>query len=216
MGKALKVKRAIIFGGNLSEINPEICAKIGKEDFVICADAGYKFASANNIKPDLIVGDFDSANFPQNAQCEVIELPTHKNDTDLQFAINLALEKGYNSFILSGVTGGRLDHTLATLSSLYSLSEKAEECFVWDLNSKVFFVSSKLTLEKPNYDCYFSVFSVTKKSKGVSIVGAEYTLHNARLVNSYPLGVSNEFKNNTVEITVKSGKLLVMVVKNNK
>ena len=28
MGKALKVKRAIIFGGNLSEINPEICAKI--------------------------------------------------------------------------------------------------------------------------------------------------------------------------------------------
>ena len=44
MGKALKAKRAIIFGGNLSEINNEICNEISSEDFVICADAGYKFA----------------------------------------------------------------------------------------------------------------------------------------------------------------------------
>ena len=213
MGKALKAKRAIIFGGNLSEINNEICNEISSEDFVICADAGYKFAFENNIKPDLIVGDFDSSLYPQNSDCEVIKLPTHKNDTDLQFAINLALEKGYNNFILSGVTGGRLDHTLATLSSLYSLSEKADEAYVWDLNSKVFFVKSKLVLEKPDYGCYFSVFSVTKKSKGVSIKGAEYTLNNSKLLNYYPLGVSNEFKDSRVEITLKSGRLIVIVVK---
>ena len=213
MGKAVETKRAIIFGGNLSEINPEICSEIGNDDFVICADAGYKFAFENNLAPNLIVGDFDSADFPQNAGCEVIKLPTHKNDTDLQFSIDLALQKGYNSFILSGVTGGRLDHTLATLSSLSCLSNKAAECFIWDLNSKVFFVKSKLVLEKPDYDCYFSVFSVTKKSKGVSIKGAEYPLNNARLLNNYPLGVSNEFKEDTVEITVKSGSLLVLLVK---
>ena len=77
----------------------------------------------------------------------------------------------------------------------------------------MFFVKSKLVLEKPDYDCYFSVFSVTKKSKGVSIKGAEYPLNNARLLNNYPLGVSNEFKEDTVEITVKSGSLLVLLVK---
>lgn len=214
MGKALSLKRAIIFGGNLSEINSEICPEIKETDYIICADAGYKYAFENNIKVDLIVGDFDSSVYPENADCEIIKLPTHKNDTDLQFAIETALKKGYNSFILSGVTGGRLDHTLATISTLYNLSEKAEECFVWDLNSKIYIVKSRLLLAKPNYDCYFSVFPITKKAKGVCITGAEYPLNNATLYNNYPLGVSNEFKEDKVEISLKSGRLLVMIVKN--
>ena len=213
MGKALNTKRAVIFGGNLSEISPEICNEICDTDFIICADAGYKFVLENNIKPNLIVGDFDSAPCPDNADCEIIKLPTHKNDTDLQFAINLALEKGYNSFILTGVTGGRLDHTLATVSTLIDLTDNCENCFVWDLNTKLFVVDKSLTINKPDYDCYFSVFAVTESAKGVCISGAEYPLENATLVNSYPLGVRNEFKDDKAQISLKSGKLLVLIVK---
>lgn len=213
MGKALKIKRAVIFGGNLSEIDPEICSEIKSTDFIICADAGYKFALENNINPNLIVGDFDSALYPTNAKCEVIKLPTHKNDTDLQFAIRSAIENDCNSFILTGVTGGRLDHTIATLSSLNYLSDIAEDCLVWDLNSKIFIVKSTLSIPKPDYNCYFSVFSISEKSKGVHIKGAEYSLNNETLVNNFPLGVSNEFKDDTVKISLKSGKLLVMIIK---
>ena len=213
MGKALISNRAVIFGGNLSEINPEIRNEIKSTDFIICADAGYKFAISNNIHPDLIVGDFDSAPFPQNTDCEVIKLPAKKNDTDLHFAINLALEKGCNSFILTGVTGGRLDHTLATIASLNFLSDKAENCCVWDLNSKIFIVDTAISIRKPEFDCYFSVFPITESAEGVCIKGAEYSLDNAGLVNTFPLGVSNEFKDNKVEISVKSGKLLVAIIK---
>lgn len=213
MGKTLSNKRAIIIGGNLSEINPEICGEINKNDFVICADAGYKFALNNNLEPNLIVGDFDSAPCPQNLECEIIKLPTHKNDTDLLFAIKLALEKGYNSFILTGVTGGRLDHTIATISSLDYLSDKTKDCFIWDVSSKIFIVRSEITLKKPDFDCYFSVFSLSDNSLGVSVTGAEYPLDNAILTNNFPLGVSNEFKEDTVQISLKSGKLLVLIVK---
>lgn len=213
MGKALNIKRAVIFGGNLSEINPEICNELKNGDYIICADAGYKFALANNIHPELIVGDFDSAPCPEALECEIIKLPTHKNDTDLQFAIKLALEKGCNSFILTGVTGGRLDHTIATLSSLNYLADITEDCLVWDLNSKVFIVKSEVSISKPNYDCYFSVFSISEKTKGVFIKGAEYPLNNETLFNTFPLGVSNEFKDDKVQISLKSGKLLVMIVK---
>lgn len=213
MGKTLNLRRVIIFGGNLSEINPEVCNEISDTDFVICADAGYKFALENNIQPNLIVGDFDSAPCPENATCEIVKLPTRKNDTDLHFAINLAFEKGYNSFILTGVTGGRLDHTLATLSTLNYLSDKVDNCFVWDLNSKIYVVKSALVLDKPKINSYFSVFTVSESSKGVCISGAEYPLENATLFNSFPLGVSNEFKDEKVKITLKSGKLFVIVVK---
>lgn len=211
MGKTLK--RVIIFGGNISEINPEICTEIKDTDVVICADAGYKFALNNNIKPDLIVGDFDSAPCPDIFSCEIIKLPTHKNQTDLQFAVDLALERRYTDFILSGVTGGRLDHTIATISTLMYLSEKANSCSIWDLNSKLFIVDNSITIQKPEYECYFSVFSLTDISTGVFIKGAEYPLQNAMLVNYFPLGVSNEFKEENIEIGLETGKLLLMIVK---
>ena len=213
MGKTLISNRVVIFGGNLSEINPEICNEINSTDFIICADAGYKFAESNNIHPDLIVGDFDSAPIPENQDCEIIKLPTHKNDTDLHFAINLALKRGCNRFILTGFTGGRLDHTLATITSLNFLADKAENCYVWDLKSKIFIVNSSISIVKPDFDCYFSVFPITENADGVCIKGAEYPLDNATLVNTFPLGVSNEFKDNNVEISLKSGKLLVAIIK---
>ena len=215
MGKTLTTKRAIVFAGNLSEINPEICKEICPTDFIICADAGYKFALNNGINPDLIVGDFDSAPYPQNVGCEIVKLPTHKNDTDLHFSINLAWKKGCNSFILTGVTGGRLDHTIATLSTLNYFSDKIDDCVIWDLNSKIYIVQSSIVLEKPKFDSYFSVFSLSEISEGICINGAEYPLENATLVNSFPLGVSNEFKDDKVKITLKKGKLLVIIVKKN-
>jgi thiamine pyrophosphokinase len=213
MGKTLDFKRVIIFGGNILEINPKITAEIQDTDFIICADAGYKFALDNHLIPNLIVGDFDSAPFPKGVLCEIIKLPTHKNQTDLQFAVEWALDKGYEDFIISGVTGGRLDHTMATISTLSYLSERTKKMLVWDLKSKIYIVNEFLTLKKPNYDCYISVFSLTEKSTGVFIKGAEYPLENSTLTNSFPLGVSNEFKDSVVEIGLNEGKLLVIIAK---
>lgn len=213
MGKTLSLKRAVIFGGNLSEINPQICSVICDTDLIICADAGYKFALQNNIKPDIIVGDFDSAPYPDNTDSEIIKLPTHKNDTDLQFAVRLALERGCNDFILTGVTGGRLDHTIATITTLNYLSDRAKSSCVVDLNTKAFIVNNTLKVKKPDYACYLSVFALSEVAEGVSIKGAEYSIENAKLNNSFPLGVSNEFNADEVEISLKTGRLLVMIVK---
>ena len=115
MGKALAYNKVIIFGGQIGEIDPKILNQISKDDFIICADKGYEFALKNKITPNLIVGDFDSAPFPNNAGCEIIKLPVKKDDTDLNFAVKVALERGFKSFILCGVTGGRLDQTAATI-----------------------------------------------------------------------------------------------------
>ena len=213
MGKTQRLERAIIFGGCLEEINPQITYKINDTDYIICADAGYKFVKDNDLKPDLIVGDFDSSAYPKDADCEIIKLPNHKDDTDLLFALRAALERGFRSFILTGVTGGRLDQTLATVSTLNFLSNYTNNFYVFDLNTSIYIVSSELTLKRPEYDCYFSVFSLCEKSEGVTITGSEYQVLNGEITDTFPIGVSNEFKDDTVSISVKNGKLLVLIVK---
>ena len=62
------------------------------EDFVIAVDGGYDTCRKYDIVPDLIVGDFDSAqesDMPQIAEIakiapdHVVVLPTEKDDTDM-------------------------------------------------------------------------------------------------------------------------------------
>ena len=212
MGKALDYDRVIIFGGQISAIDDEILKLVTDKDFIICADKGYEFALQNKISPNLIVGDFDSAPFPSVANCEVIKLPKMKDDTDLNFAVKLALEKDFKRFLLCGVTGGRLDQTAATVFTMNFILNSGGEVKVVDKGVKLFITNSSLTVEKPEYNSYLSVFPLGEKAEGVSISGALYPLENATFTNDFPLGVSNEFLEPKAVINVKKGTLLVMVI----
>ena len=86
-------------------------------DYLIAADAGYRWCMQQQVIPDLVVGDFDSLkNAPDHPN--IIRLPVEKDDTDTLAAIRLGLEKGYRQFELYGVTGGREDHTIGNLGLL--------------------------------------------------------------------------------------------------
>ena len=58
---------------------------------------------------------------------------------------------------------------------------------------------------------FFSLFSMGDKAEGVSIKGAKYTLMDYTMDNIFPIGVSNEFIGETVEIEVRKGSLLLIV-----
>ena len=70
--------------------------------------------------------------------------------------------------------------------------------------------SGKISL--PNMDGkFFSLFSMGDTAEGVSIKGAKYPLDNYTITNFYPIGTSNEFIGETVEISVKDGALLLVI-----
>ena len=212
MGKEITTGRCIIFGGQLGEAEPEIASLIRSGDFIICADRGYAYAASLCIKPDLIVGDFDSSDKP-DTDIPTIVLPEHKDDTDLHFAAREGIRRGFDSFLLTGVTGGRPDQTAAsvfTLNYLVSLGKSAE---IVDRHARIFITDRSITLQRPAYPCWLSVFPLDGTAKGVSISGAEYPLTCARLTNDYPIGVSNRFFADAVTVSVKSGRLLVMIVR---
>ena len=113
--------RCVIFAAGQMDITP-LLPRPEQGDFIIAADAGIRNAAALGAAPNLVMGDMDSA-----AEEEVPEgallFPVRKDDTDLMLAIKKGIEKGYQDFLIYGATGGRLDHTIASIQSLsYLLS----------------------------------------------------------------------------------------------
>ena len=204
--------KCYIFGGFAEEIDIALAKEIKTEDYVVCADNGLSFANEFGISPNLVVGDFDSFKEEVNTSADVIKLPKEKDDTDLFFAVNEALSRGYKDIILSGVTGGRLDMSFATVSTLIFAHSKGAKIRVYDKSHKLFIISSSLTLKKPKNSRYFSVFPLTDEVKGLKITGAKYSAQNMNLVKDFPIGVSNEFAQNEVKISLEDGLLLVITV----
>lgn len=179
-----------------------------KQDYVIAADKGLDNLKKFGIKPDVIIGDFDSLGFVPSGE-NIKRLPVEKDDTDVGFAVNYAFELGYKEFFIYGAIGGLLDHTVANLQlSAYISSKGGKSVFVGD---DVFVTSiTNDTLKISNGKGRLSVFALSDKAEGVFLSGLKYPLENAVIENTFPIGVSNEFTDKSAKITVKNGTLLIV------
>lgn len=196
----------IIAAGDCTEI--KINLKEG--DLVICADAGLAHAQRNNIKPDVIIGDFDS--FGEIPKGEgVIVHPCEKDETDTHLAIKYALEKGYRDFVFFGMLGGRLDHTFANISLLSYLCENGANGMIVSDEFNVTAVKNSVYSFEKRENGYVSIFSFSEESVGVDIKGLKYETDNFTLKSSYPMGVSNEFVGQNAYVSVKDGTLVIII-----
>jgi thiamine pyrophosphokinase len=187
------------------------CVEIASGDYVIAVDSGYRHALAAGITPDLVIGDFDSLQSLPEKGIEIIKAPAVKDDTDTMLAIKHALTQGYKQFVLLGATGGRLDHQTANISACAFIAEQGGLCEMRDDANVVYAIkNSRLRLEKKE-NWFVSVFSFTEMAFGVTLTGLKYALNNATLTNTFPLGVSNEFAEDTATVEVKDGILLVIM-----
>ena len=200
--------RCVIVGG--AEIRDYAAARayFRDEDFYIFCDSGYRHAAALGVTPDLIVGDFDSSDDP-HASAETIVLPRAKDDTDTVFAAREALRRGFDDFLLLGVLGGRLDHTLANLSILLWLDTLGINALAVDAHSEVSIVSHTAVVE-PCFS-FFSLLNISGLARGVTIKNARFPLEDAEIGCDYAYAVSNEcLPGLCAEISVKEGRLLLV------
>ena len=81
-------------------------------DLQIAADAGLHLCERLGVRPDVVLGDFDSMDVRQ-APADCIRVPVEKDDTDTMLALREGLRRGCDTFYLYGATGGaRLDHKI--------------------------------------------------------------------------------------------------------
>ncbi|MBQ8603859.1 MAG: thiamine diphosphokinase [Oscillospiraceae bacterium] len=204
------MKRCVIIGA--VEIDFPLENYIRDTDFVICADRGWQNAVAHGIKPDMIVGDFDSSPQPENAGADITVLPVVKDDTDTYYVARYAVEHGFTDVLLRGVIGGRrFEHTIANIQTLLYLARNRVNATAITAYSQIMVIENGSISLPDMGDKFFSLFSLGDRAEGVSIKGAKYPLDNYTLNNFYPIGVSNEFIGETVEISVEKGSLLLII-----
>ena len=109
-------RRAVILSA--VPVSTALCRYVQPGDFVVACDAGYRNAERLDLRPDLIVGDFDSAPHAQTEH-ETIVLPHREG----RYRYHVRRPLGCWSTAMTRSpcwalwAGARLEHTLANLAT---------------------------------------------------------------------------------------------------
>ena len=180
--------------------------------YIICADGGYIHAVNAGIYPDVVIGDFDTFTGELSTDIECIRYPSEKDDTDTMLAIKLALERGYRNINIFGAMGGRFDHTYANIQALaYATVHGCTAKIIGGAVTITHIKDDRIVL--PSMNGIFSVFAYSDICEGVTISGAKYPLDRATITSTFPIGTSNQFNGQDVEISVEHGSLLIVITK---
>ncbi|MBR0364067.1 MAG: thiamine diphosphokinase [Clostridia bacterium] len=197
-------------------------------DAVICADRGLQVAEALDLLGDVpvyLIGDYDSGTPPteaeQAAASGLVVLPTVKDMTDSEAAIDLAVSRGYDVIHVLGGLGGRFDHSMGNLGMLakYVEDPRVKELWFEDGQNRVF-MKTPGTFRVPargpeNRFDYFGLIAYSGAVEGLTITGAKYPLAGHTLTPDTTLGVSNEVAKDAAyaEVSHTKGHLLVIFSK---
>ena len=210
------MKRCVIVGGAGIKEYGRVQAALRPDDVFVFCDCGLKHMDALGVKPDLIVGDFDSHENPR-MDAETIVLPREKDDTDTVFATREMMKRGFDDFLLIGVIGARLDHTLANVSILLMLDTAGKQAKAIDDFGELEIVSAadgrqgRAAIDD-SYP-YFSLLNITGEAEGITIRNAKFPLEDGRIDCDYQYAVSNEvLPGQTAEITITKGRVLLIKI----
>lgn len=197
----------IFSGGELKDTG---FIKVSAGDMVICADSGLKYAEKAGIKPDIVLGDFDSYTGILPEGVRVLRSPAEKDDTDTMLALKTAIAEGADIIKIYGALGGRFDHALANVQTLKYAAEHGCEAFLEDMENIVL-MQTIGTKAYPRRDgWYFSVFSYSPELGVRELSGVKYPLKNAVISYGFPIGVSNEIIAEQAVLDISGGIALVI------
>ena len=203
--------RCVLIGAAPIKNYKKIRSFLRPDDFVIACDGGLNHIKKLRVKPNLIVGDFDSHKNP-HSPIETIALPREKDDTDSVFALKTAIARRFKDFLFVGMIGARLDHGLGNLYMLVKCHEEDLTALILDDYSEMQIVGKNEAQITDEY-AYFSLLNITGRASGITIRGAKYPLENAEIKQDYQYGISNEvIKGKTAKVSVQEGCLLLVKV----
>lgn len=210
------MKTVIVAGGTIDTgFSLDFCKKENFK-YIIGVDAGTKFLYENSIRPDVIVGDFDSLSpeilfYYEESGIPVRRFQPQKDASDMEIAVKTALDAGSTQLYILGGTGTRLDHVLSNIQTLAIPEKLGVRSFLIDANNRIRLLMQPLTIKKEQqFGKYVSFFPLTTVVTGVCLEGFAYPLNNHTFTSEDSLGVSNEIKEEEVRIAFKEG-ILIMV-----
>jgi len=209
--------RSFIFANGQMVKTPEIIKNIQQEDLIIAADGGLRFCTQLGITPHMIVGDLDSVNPDQlgamkTKGIQIVKYPVHKDQTDLELALQTAIKKGAHIIYILGALGARWDMTFS--SALILAAD-----FLNDVNVKILDGEVEVFCMKGNGHSIIenrmgktlSLLPLTHSVDGITLDGVQYPLNNESLYIGETRGLSNVIIHKTASIRIENGILLVFL-----
>ena len=201
-------RRAVVIAGGEIISYERVRSFLKPEDYYIFCDSGLFHKEGLNVEPDLIIGDFDSHEKVDTGS-EIITLPEMKDDTDSLSGVKLALKRGFKDFLLLGMTGRSMDHTLCNLYLLSYIKSHHGKALIVDDWSEMEVVEKEEVFISDTY-AYFSLIAWKGKCEGVNIENALYPLSSAVIEPEYQYGISNEPLKGGSRVWVEKGSLLLI------
>jgi len=210
------MSRIVIFANGIITDAPRLRAYLRPDDLIICADGGTRHAHQMGLIPHIIVGDLDSlepelASHMEQAGVEIQRHSPHKDQTDLELALQLAVSKEPREIMLMGALGGRLDQMLGNIMLLTRPEYVGIRLTVVEANQTAILLRNhdSLTLQGQIGDT-LSLIPLTATVTNVTLQGVAWPLINATLTLGSTWTISNQLTAPVATVQIGLGLLLVI------
>ncbi len=208
---------AVVFaGGGTGDLPEPIGDAIATCPLRIAADSGGDAMFHVDVTPHVVIGDLDSISpaalaWARDAGASVVEYPVDKDATDLELALDYAIERSVRTIVLVGGTGGRLDHLLGNATLLAS-PRFTGITIIWesrDATARVCRPGEPCPV-RGTVDDLVSLIPMGGDAGGVTTTGLRWRLDGHTLTTGTTLGISNRLERPQASISVATGTLLVI------
>jgi thiamine pyrophosphokinase len=184
------------------------------DDVLIAADGGTRHLLDLGRTPSIVIGDLDSITDEERrkmkeAGAEIVEHPRDKDETDLELALDYAVENGFREIVIVAALGARLDQTLGNLSLLTNLQRSTFNLKLDDGVESAQFCRARSEVQGRRGDLV-SLIPWGGEVTGVRTEGLRWPLSDETLVPHKTRGISNEMTGDLAHIQIASGLLLII------
>lgn len=204
--------RVVVVAGG-SPPPTEVTQRLHDVTSVVAADSGFDHAVALGLEPTVLVGDLDSISADglrraEDAGIDIRRYPANKDATDLELALDAAMDLGDEIVVVDGGEG-RLDHRLGNLLLLAShrYAEVEVSALVGPATVSVCRRHRRL---RARVGDLVTLLPVAGEATGVSTRGLQWQLDAATLGPGSTRGISNVFVATEATIETASGVLLAI------
>lgn len=210
------MSRIVIFANGILN-QPDLArSRLRPTDRIFCADGGAQHALALGLTPHAIIGDLDSLSPELVAEMEAAGVaihrhPMHKDQTDLELALEVAIAEKPDEILLFTALGGRLDHTLANILLLaHPKYASVRFTLVDGPQWAILLRSYQSTTIRGQPGDTLSLIPLSPTVSRVTLTGVEWPLEKATLSLGSTWTISNSLVSHQVTLQIGEGMVLLV------